>query len=77
MGHGQITGVLFSLFRIILKTQYNNNLKINGGTPIHNIPVREGTSTYNIFVIPPYSPIYITIYPVGAPPKICHLTLQG
>jgi len=53
MGHGQITRVLFSLFRIILKTQDNNNPKIIIHPPMNNIPIGEGDSRYIIPIRPP------------------------
>ena len=44
------------LFRIILKTQSNNN-RTKTITPIYNIPIGKGGGTYNIFNLAPiYTP---------------------
>ena len=50
------------LFRIILKTQSNNNRTIITWPPIYNIPIGKGGGTYNIFNL---APMYIPY--MGAP----------
>jgi len=52
------------LFRIILKTQDNNNGKKTMAAPIYNIPIGKGGGTYNIFNL---APIYI---PQMGPPAL-------
>ena len=45
------------LFRIILKTQSNNNSTKTMATPIYNIPIGKGGGTYNISNLAPmYTP---------------------
>ena len=52
------------LFRIILKTQSNNNRTIITWPPIYNIPIGKGGGTYNIFNL---APMYI---PQMGPPAL-------
>ena len=56
------------LFRIILKTQDNNNSTKTMAAPIYNIPIGKGGGTYNIFNL---TPMYIPY--MGAPALTPHL----
>jgi len=62
------------LFRIILKTQSNNNSTITIYPPIYNIPIGKGGAIYNILNLAPmYTPYMgppaLSPYLWGAPPR--------
>ena len=58
------------LFRIILKTQDNNNGIKNMPTPIYNIPIGEGGNPYNISNKAPHMepPSFSPLFAGGSPP---------
>ena len=61
------------LFRIILKTQDNNNSTKTMAAPIYNIPIGKGGGTYNIFNLAPMYTPYMgapALYP-SVPPHFC------